>query len=117
MIIIVEISDGIMSDQTIEKFDDRNNKIYEQFPWGSEHWYEYDKNDNEIHYKNSEGGECWWEYDENNRMIYHKVNDGREYWYKYKKRAQYYRVKATKEEYEERKNREKINRFELLDLE
>ncbi len=105
-----------MSDDFTEKYDDRGNVIYEKFPWGSEHWYEYDKNGNEIHYKTSDGRECWWKYDENNRMIYHKINDGREYWYKYKKRTQYYRVKATKEEFEAMKNKEKINRFELMDL-
>ncbi len=85
---------------------------------------EYDKNNNLIRSKYFDGYEIWSEYDENNNKIHYKDNDDFEEWYKYDNENNE-KIKITKKEYKEIKfrkeekeylSREKVSRFEIMDI-
>lgn len=64
-------------------YDDKGNKIREEFPFGIIREFEYNEKGNEIYYRNSNGIELWTYYDKNDRAIYAKNNRGYEIWNKY----------------------------------
>lgn len=109
--------------EKIKKIDDKGNLIYRRSYTGFEQWFEYDGDDNLIHYKDSYGYEYWREFDKNGNRIYYRDSYGREKWYKWDHKNQieiteqeYLNIKKNKE-HKEFIFREKINPFELLDLE
>ncbi len=87
-----------------------------------EYWREVDGKNRCIHYRNSDGSDVWseyGEYDEYDEIVYHKNDDGKEDWYKVIIGRK--KTKITKEEFENLKeqeflNRKSVSRFEVMEI-
>ncbi len=114
----------------IYEHDKKGNLIHYRWGDGYECWREFDENSNVIYRKDSDGHECWKKFDENNKIIYRKrigykrigynPKTGKSFenenWYKYDKNGN--KIDITKEKLEEREylSREKVSRFELMEI-
>lgn len=105
------------------KRDKKGNVIHVKFfKIGYEYWREVDRKGRCIHYRNSHGCDIWSEYGKYgkyNEIVYRKGADGKEDWYKVIIGRK--KIKITKEEFENLKeqeflNRKLVSRFEVMEL-
>ena len=72
--------------------------------------YHCDENNNLIYYTDSVGFSYWQKFDKNNNIIHYRDNNGKEEWYKWVEGKQ---IKITEQEFI---NKDKVSRFELMDI-
>lgn len=69
----------------IQKYDQRNNMIYEQLPDGRISIWKYDKNNNITYEQLPDGRTFIWEYDKNGNIVYEKDYNNTERWFDHSK--------------------------------